>query len=93
MQNEIRSERLLTTREAAAILCCSEKTMANWRYLGKGPEWVDVEGRPKYQPSVLRTYIHERQTKSTAQARVKRRVREINEQTTLQTVGVENDKH
>lgn len=40
--------RLLTTKDVARRLNLKAKSVENWRYLGKGPEWVRVEGSVRY---------------------------------------------
>lgn len=38
----------LTSREIAERLRLSRGTIENWRYLGKGPPWVKIEGSIRY---------------------------------------------
>lgn len=50
---------LINTRRAAKILGRSEATLKRWRYEGVGPNWVSMEGRVRYDLSVLLSYIEE----------------------------------
>lgn len=50
---------LIDTRRAAKILGRSEATLKRWRYEGVGPNWVSMEGRVRYDLSVLLKYIDE----------------------------------
>jgi len=44
---------LVDTRKAAEILGRSPNTLKRWRYEGIGPRYVEMEGRVRYDVSVL----------------------------------------
>ncbi len=48
---------LLTTKEAAKFLNRSVGTLNYWRAVGKGPAWIDQEGRIRYDSQELERYI------------------------------------
>lgn len=54
--NQIGSKRYLRPNEVADILRVSPKTLANWRYLGKGPEWRRHGGRVVYPSTGVDRY-------------------------------------
>ena len=49
--------RLLTPPEAAERLARPERTLAQWRYQGRGPRYVKVEGAVRYPQDALNDYI------------------------------------
>ena len=49
--------RLLTPEEVSGILGLSVETLANRRYLGKGPEAVKIGGAVLYEPHVIKSFI------------------------------------
>ena len=59
----IELEPLLPAKAAAKILNTDVGTLRNWRSLGRGPDFVKVGSRVKYQPSVLRAYVKRRTVK------------------------------
>lgn len=46
-----------TPAELAGTLRRSTKTLRNWRYLGRGPKAVIVEGRPLYPAEHVDAYL------------------------------------
>ncbi len=48
---------LVDTRHAADILNKSVPTLKRWRYLGIGPDWIEMEGTIRYDVAVLLEYI------------------------------------
>lgn len=48
---------LISTRDAADYVGLSEQTLANWRYLNRGPRWFKVGGRVKYDVADLDAWI------------------------------------
>jgi excisionase family DNA binding protein len=48
---------LLTPPEVASYLQVSEKTLANWRYLGRGPAFVKVGRDIRYRESELERWL------------------------------------
>lgn len=59
----------MDTASAATYAGYSEKTMANWRSKGIGPEFVK-RGRIFYFKSALDAWLNEGRAQSTAQARL-----------------------
>jgi hypothetical protein len=49
--------RLIPSREAAAYLGVADQTLANWRYLGKGPRFYRVGQLIKYDERDLDDYL------------------------------------
>jgi predicted site-specific integrase-resolvase len=49
--------RLINTPEAAKVLGRSPATLKRWRYEGTGPDWVEIEGRVRYDVAVLLEFI------------------------------------
>lgn len=49
--------RLVNSRRAAEMLGKSPDTLKRWRWLGVGPDYVDVEGSIMYDLSVLEDYV------------------------------------
>ena len=47
----------IPTKRAAEILGRSPATLKRWRYEGTGPEYVEIEGRVRYDVRVLLDYI------------------------------------
>lgn len=59
-ENRMILPKLLTRREAAALLGVSAKTMANWASNGIGPEYFSLcGGLTRYDPHVLRQWLEE----------------------------------
>lgn len=50
-------ERYLTTEEAAEHLRSSVSTLARWRTLGTGPEYVKRQGRVLYSNDTLEAFL------------------------------------
>ena len=48
---------LVATKRAAEILGRSPATLKRWRYEGIGPEYVQIEGRVRYDLHVLLEFI------------------------------------
>jgi predicted site-specific integrase-resolvase len=48
---------LVTTEKAAEILGRSAATLKRWRYEGIGPDWIEMEGRVRYDVNVLLEFI------------------------------------
>ena len=56
-QTQIPSDGLLVEREAAALLRKPERTLRQWRYLGRGPSYVRIGNSIRYRRSDLEAYI------------------------------------
>ncbi len=50
---------LVNEREAAAFLGKPQRTLGQWRYLGRGPAYIRIEGHIRYRRSDLDAYIDE----------------------------------
>ena len=48
---------LVPTARAAEILGRSPATLKRWRYEGVGPDYVEIEGRVRYDVNVLLEFI------------------------------------
>jgi predicted site-specific integrase-resolvase len=48
---------LIRTEHAAEILGRSPATLKRWRYEGIGPDYVEIEGRVRYDLNVLLEFI------------------------------------
>jgi hypothetical protein len=62
--------KMLTTREAAAILGRPHSTLERWRCEGKGPDYVKEEGGVRYHEEHLREYIRRNTRTSSVRALV-----------------------
>jgi hypothetical protein len=62
--------KMLTTREAAAILGRPHSTLERWRCEGKGPDYVKEEGGVRYHEDHLRDYIRRNTRTSSVRALV-----------------------
>lgn len=60
------TKKILNTREAAAEIGVSPRTLEKWRLIRhadgsqKGPLWVDVEGQPRYRRKDIEEYLEAR---------------------------------
>jgi hypothetical protein len=54
---QTRLPEFIATKRAAEILGRSPATLKRWRYEGIGPEYVEIEGRIRYDVRVLLDYI------------------------------------
>lgn len=50
---------LMSTRQVAAILGVSPRTVEQMRADGRGPAWVRVGGQVRYEPAQLAAWIAE----------------------------------
>lgn len=50
---------LMKPAEVAELLKVSESTLEAWRAAGKGPPWIKVEGRIRYNAERVREYVRE----------------------------------
>ena len=60
---------LLTQREAASALRCSERTLERLRLNGNGPRYVKATRRVLYREADLEAWLASRLTSSTSEAR------------------------
>jgi Helix-turn-helix domain len=56
-QTQTPSDGLLVEREAAALLRKPERTLRQWRYLGRGPAYVRVGNSIRYRKVDLDDFI------------------------------------
>lgn len=57
---------LLDTKQAAAYLGLHPQTLADWRYMRKGPKWLKAGGRKiRYRISDIDRWLEENTEKST----------------------------
>ncbi|MEX1263550.1 MAG: helix-turn-helix domain-containing protein [Actinomycetota bacterium] len=52
-------DQLLDRQEAAALLRVPPKTLANWAYAGRGPEYFRVGRRTVYRESEIVAWLEE----------------------------------
>ena len=62
--------KMLTTREAAAVLGRPHSTLEHWRCEGRGPDYVKEEGGVRYYEDHLREYIRRNTRTSSVRALV-----------------------
>lgn len=62
--------RMLTTKEAAALLGRPHSTLERWRCEGRGPDYVKEEGGVRYHEDHLREYIRRNTRTSSVRALV-----------------------
>ena len=62
--------RMLTTKEAAALLGRPHSTLERWRCEGRGPDYVKEEGGVQYHEDHLREYIRRNTRTSSVRALV-----------------------
>jgi Helix-turn-helix domain len=62
--------KMLTTREAAAVLGRPHSTLERWRCEGRGPDYVKEEGGVRYYEDHLREYIRRNTRTSSVRALV-----------------------
>ena len=60
------NDRYVTTREAADFLGVAPGTLANWRVLGCGPNFVKLNSSVRYAASTLATFAAARSRSSTS---------------------------
>lgn len=59
-------DRLLKPDETGAVLGLSTKTLARWRWAGRGPRYRKVGGAIRYSERDLREYLEEATRRSTS---------------------------
>jgi hypothetical protein len=62
--------KMLTTKEAAALLGRPSSTLERWRCEGRGPDYVKEEGGVRYYQDHLREYIRRNTRTSSVRALV-----------------------
>lgn len=53
----LKNTQLLSEKEAAKLLSLSRQTLANWRHLSKGPDYVRLGRRVLYPLTDLQAFI------------------------------------
>lgn len=61
---------LLTTKEAAAMLKMSPRTLEHWREIGGGPPFLKVGRAVRYEHHAIGGYLAGRSCQNTSEARV-----------------------
>jgi predicted site-specific integrase-resolvase len=56
-------EGLASTEEVAEYIGVSPQTMANWAYRGKGPNYIKLDGRRKYDWQDVRDWLEARKVR------------------------------
>lgn len=56
-ESQLGAGKLLLPSEVARELRRAEKTLAQWRSLGRGPRFVKIEGRIAYRAADLDAYL------------------------------------
>lgn len=54
------TDKLLSGKQAAALLDVAPITLRVWRQRGKGPDYIEVGGRIKYRESAIAAWLEER---------------------------------
>lgn len=57
---------LITSSDAAILLCISPATLRKWRWEGKGPKFIKVGRKVAYRDSDLNTFIDGQVRRSTS---------------------------
>lgn len=53
-----RSVQLWTTRQVAEYIARPERTLAQWRYLGRGPRYISIEhGHVRYRAADVEAWL------------------------------------
>ena len=60
-------DQLLTEKEAAELICYSQRALQNWRIRGGGPEYIKIGRLVRYQRRDVEAFIQERKRKHTSQ--------------------------
>jgi Helix-turn-helix domain len=63
---------LLTQRDAAIALRCSERSLERWRLTGNGPRYIKTTRRVLYREADLEAWLTGRLTTSTSEGRIER---------------------
>jgi helix-turn-helix protein len=63
---------LLTQRDAAIALRCSERTLERLRLTGNGPRYIKTTRRVLYREAELEAWLTGRLTTSTSEERIER---------------------
>jgi predicted site-specific integrase-resolvase len=64
------NENLLNEREAARYLGLRTATLQRWRWAGKGPRFLKIEGAVRYDPKDLAEFISASRRRSTSDTEV-----------------------
>lgn len=58
---------LMTEKEAAALICYTQRALQNWRLRGGGPKYVKIGRSVRYQRCDVLEFIEERKRFHTSQ--------------------------
>jgi hypothetical protein len=61
---------LISEAEAAQALGLSKQTLRRWRWAGKGPHFLKIEGAVRYDPNDLAEFISASRRRSTSDTEV-----------------------
>ena len=62
---------LMTPAQTSKYLGLAENTLAKWRQQGKGPRWIQINGRcVRYDPIDVDLWVNSRKRQSTESQRV-----------------------
>jgi len=68
-QQDYHPDQLVTEKEAASILCYSQRALQNWRVRGGGPDYIKVNGSSvRYQMRDLTKWINDHKRGNTSQS-------------------------
>lgn len=57
---ELNPNQLMTEKEAAELICYTQRALQNWRLRGGGPKYVKIGRSVRYQRSDVLEFIEER---------------------------------
>lgn len=66
MQINSATSQLINETEAARLLALSVKTLRRWRWAGKGPRFLKIEGAVRYDSADLKEFIEASRRRSTS---------------------------
>lgn len=49
--------KLINTQQAAELLGLKRRTLEDWRWQGKGPDYIPIGGRVMYDPEALQRWL------------------------------------
>ena len=66
-KTEKNPNQLMTEKEAASLICYTQRALQNWRLRGGGPKYVKIGRSVRYQRSDVLEFIEERKRVHTSQ--------------------------
>lgn len=67
---------LLKEHQAASYLSLEVATLRRWRWAGKGPRFVKIEGAVRYDPADLAAFVEASRRRSTSDTGIAAQTRE-----------------